>query len=127
MGILPIGIGLSGLIILNKEDSDMSRMKGKSVGVIDIQGDEYSIRITDHAFEQMYRRKITVDKVSDTIKALGEQKIQMLNGVGCEVIVVNKNARIAVVFGWEGRKIFVITVIDSAEVFKKKGTLIQRV
>lgn len=105
----------------------MSRMKGKSVGVIDIRGKEYSIRITDHAFEQMYRRKITINLVTDTIKALGESKIEMLNGVGCEVIVVNKNANIAVVFGWEGRRIFVITVIDSAEVFKKKGTLVQKI
>jgi hypothetical protein len=106
----------------------MSRTKGKSISVMEVNGNNYSVRVTDHAYSQMYERKVSESLVSKTIASLGSKRLNISKTIGSDSIVINDKDDLAVVFGWEGNRIMVVTVLNSAEeVFAKRGTIIQRV
>lgn len=106
----------------------MGRIKGTSIQTISVNGDSYSIRITEHAFKQAYTRKVSADVIARTISALGTQRLTISQKIGSDAAVVNEEEGVAVVFSWDGNKIMVITVLDSNEVdnfFVKRGTILQ--
>ncbi len=102
----------------------MPRIKGKAILVMLMEnGEEMSIRVTGHAWEQMESRKISVGTVGRVISALGDERLLQLQSVGLDVAVVHKTEGIAIVFGWDGNKIMVVTVLPESDIFVKRGTL----
>lgn len=102
----------------------MARQKGVSIAVMYFGNDEYSIRVTAHAWQQMCNRGISVNQVVETIHALGQDSLLKTQADETDVCVSNKEEGISVVFGWDNNKIMVVTVLSEADnVFVKKKTL----
>ncbi len=105
----------------------MVRLKGTALGVWSIDDGEYdnqySVRATKHAVEQMEKREISAKKVVETIQGLPSAKILDLQKGGRDVCAIDKETGISVVFGFDGNKLMVVTVVDDCEsIFAKRRT-----
>ncbi len=100
----------------------MPKQKGTALALMEIDGDEYSVRATSHAWSQMEVRRISVSTVVQVINLLGKERLKALQDRGLDVVVVYKALDVAVVFGWDGNKIMVVTVLNSSNVFAKRNT-----
>ena len=99
----------------------MPRTKGKKVGELEINGNMYSIRMTDHSINQCNLRNISVSKAVKTIKSVPYHKILDAQKIGVDVAAVHNGHTI--LFGFTGNRIYVVTVLDNDDVFVKKSTM----
>ena len=106
----------------------MPRIKGSAISVMEVNGDDYSIRVTTHARKQMVERGVSEEVIRKTIASLGSKRLNISKTVGSDSVVINEKDNVTVVFGWNGNKVTVVTVLDNGkEVFAKRGSIIQRV
>jgi len=102
------------------------KAKGKAIAELKINGKQYSVRATAHAMERMEERGVDEYVVAGNVMALGKDRLTELQEEQAEAIVIDDEKNVAVVIGFKGNRIMVITVIDKAKVFVKKGTVIER-
>ena len=98
----------------------------KLLAQVEIKGQQYSIRATAHAVERMEQRNIDEYVVVGNIMAMGKERIVELQSKNEEAILIDDNTNTSIVFGFNGNKVKVITVIDKSNVFVKKGTVVER-
>lgn len=101
--------------------------KDKMIAELKINGAQYSIRATAHAVERMAEREVDQYVVAANVMALGKQRLLELQEAQAEAIVIDEDKNIAVVIGFKKNRIQVITVINKANVFVKKDTVIERI
>lgn len=100
--------------------------KEKSIAQLKINGETYSIRATSHALKRMEERDIDEYIVSGNIIALGKERLISLQSKNKDIIVIDENKNVAIVIGFDNNKIFIITVINKANVFVKDNTIIEK-
>ena len=100
------------------------RQKDQLLAQVRINNKDYSVRASAHAIQRMQERKVDSYIVTGNILSLGEERILKLQEKGEEAILIDENTNTSIVFGFKGNRIQVITVIDKANVFVKRGTLV---
>ena len=105
----------------------MARQKGYALGVMCMKDGEYdnqySIRVTEHGRAQMEKRGISGDRIVKVIQGLSRAKLLKLQKEGRDVCAVDRNTGLSVVFGFNGNRITVVTVVEKCElVFAKRRT-----
>jgi len=103
------------------------KTKSKSIAQLKIENQDYSIRATIHAQERMEERNIDKHQAVSIILALGEKRITDLQKENEEAIIIDRERDAAIVIGFKGNKIQIITVIDKANVFIKEGTRVEQI
>ncbi len=102
-------------------------MKTESIAIMEIGENKYSIRATAHALSRMAERKIDKFVVAGNVLALGAERIKELQAAQEEAVIIDDAKKISVVIAFKGNKIQVVTVIDKANIFVKKGTTVERI
>ncbi len=103
------------------------KYKEKLIAQLKINGISYSIRATAHAMQRMDEREIDEYVVSGNIMALGKDKITELQSNNDEAIIIDELKNVAIVIGFKGNRIYVITVINKSNVYVKDNTVIERI
>ena len=102
-------------------------MTSKSIAIIQIEKQTYSVRATAHALQRMRQRDVDEYVVSGTVLALGKDRLQELQEAEEEAIIIDDEKNVSVVIGFRGNRIMVVTVIDKSNVWVKKQTSIERI
>jgi len=102
-----------------------NKNKSKSIAQIKINGNTYSIRATVHAQQRMKERDIDSHQASGSVLSLGEKKILDLQKREAEAIIIDKDKGTAIVIGFKGNKVQIITAINKSDVFVKEGTVVE--
>lgn len=102
--------------------------KSKAIAQLRIEGQTYSIRATAHAMQRMAEREVDEYVVAGTVMSLGKERLQELQDQDAEAIIIDEVKDVAVVIGFKGKgnRIFIITVINCANVYVKSNTVIER-
>lgn len=103
------------------------KYKEKLIAQLKINGISYSIRATAHAMQRMDEREIDEYVVSGNIMALGKDKITELQSNNDEAIIIDELKNVAIVIGFKGNRVYVITVINKSNVYVKDNTVIERI
>jgi len=103
------------------------KYKEKLIAQLKINGISYSIRATAHAMQRMDEREINEYVISGNIMALGKDKITELQSNNDEAIIIDELKNVAIVIGFKGNRIYVITVINKSNVYVKDNTVIERI
>lgn len=98
----------------------------KSLAQLSISGETYSIRASDHALQRMAERGVDEYVVAGTVVSLGKARLQELQDEDAEAIIIDEAKDVAVVIGFRGNRVMVITVINKSNVFVKSDTTIER-
>lgn len=102
-------------------------MQGKSLLEFKYLGQKHSIRASEHALERAEERGIAINVILSEVIALPVADMQKYKENNKECIIIDDNRDIAVVVGFKGNKINIITVIDKADVWIKEGTAIKKI
>ena len=102
------------------------RKKDKLIAELKINGQQYSIRASAHALQRMEEREVDEYVVAGNILALGKQRLAELQEEQAEAIIIDEEKDVAVIIGYKGNRIMVVTVIGRSNVFVKKGTVIEK-
>lgn len=113
-------------MIEKKERKMEKRVKGKSLGLLKINGDTYSVRATAHAVVRMKQRNIDSYVVIGTVFSLGKQRLLEYIEAERDLAIINEEKKVAVIIAFKNCKIMVETVIDKADIYVKEGTSIYR-
>ena len=108
-------------------DRTQTRTKSRSLAQIQIEGQSWSVRASGHAIDRMAQRGVDAFAVTGTVIALGPERLQELKEQEAESIIIDQVRDIAVVIGFKGNRIMVVTVIDKSNVFVKSNTTIERI
>ena len=103
------------------------KYKEKLIAQLKINDISYSIRATAHAMQRMDEREINEYVISGNIMALGKDKITELQSNNDEAIIIDELKNVAIVIGFKGNRIYVITVINKSNVYVKDNTVIERI
>lgn len=98
------------------------KKRGKSVNQFIINGQQFSIRLTDHASERLTERNIDLFQAIGAILGLGEQRILAYQNTKRDILLQDIKNGFAIVFAIECNTIMIITLIDSIDCFALKGT-----
>lgn len=96
--------------------------KSKKLMSFNINGRDIDIIASGHAVGRMIERDVNEYVVAGNVIALGPERIQQLQATRDEAIIIDEDKNVSVVVGFSQRRITIITVIDKANVFVKKGT-----
>jgi|GEM_PF-2493413 len=107
---------------LNNQYNHNKRKKGRSVNTFTINGQSFSIRLTDHAELRLKQRNIDLFQTVGSILSLGEERILSYKDAGKDIMIIDKEKGFSIVAAIEGNTIMIVTVIDKADVFVKSGT-----
>ena len=102
----------------------MANQKGKLLARCQaINGCEYTIRVTEHALEQMEARGVRGSDIVETISAFGVNRLLHLQTVSCHFCLINNRLNTTVILSWVKNRIIVLTVLAKSEqIFAKRGT-----
>lgn len=91
-----------------------------------IDGEVYSVRLSDHAIERMDERDISVEHIIDNINELSLPQCRYLRNNSYKAIIINQETNVSIVIGFnkEHYKVTVITVIREEIPFATEGTVI---
>lgn len=98
--------------------------KTKRIATIKIEGQEISIRASEHCIQRMQQRGISEYVIAGNIIALGDRLAEIQN-TNEEGIIIDQEHKMAVVFGFKPgapNTCFIITCINKSNVFIKTGT-----
>lgn len=93
----------------------------------ELDDDNYEVVTTLHSEIRMLERQVEEEAVSGNIIALGKERIDELILKGEEAIVIDSSKELSVVAGFNSRKITIITVLDSSNIWNNRGTRVERV
>lgn len=85
-------------------------------------GAQWSLRATDHALGRMAERDVDAYAATSAIIALGERVLTELKDTGDEALVLDQDRGFALVVGFKLNTAWIITVIDKARCYAKRGT-----
>ncbi len=100
----------------------MGRKQKKCIATINIEGNTYSIRISNHAKKRMQERNISEYVIAGNILSLGKVRLIELQKAGDDFIIIDDITSTSIVAGFKGNRIFIITVINKCNVFIKSET-----
>lgn len=100
---------------------------GKSLALLTIEGKDYSIRASEHALQRMEERQVDSYVVAGNVMALGAERLQELQRKQEEAMIIDEENEVAVVIAFKGNRIMLVTVLNKANCYVKKGTRIERV
>jgi hypothetical protein len=95
---------------------------GRSINQFTIKGKTYSIRLTKHAELRLTQRKLDLYQAIGAILSLGKNRITEYAGSNRDIMILDKVNNFAVVINIKYRTIIIVTVIDKADCWVKKGT-----
>ncbi|MFW5962666.1 MAG: hypothetical protein ACOCQR_03520 [bacterium] len=101
-------------------------MKSEVLTVIQIDGDRYSIRATQHAKKRMAEREVDENVVAGEVIALGRERIVELQERDTDIAIVDERRDLAVIIAFNHNRIVIVTVIDKSEIWVKDGTFIEK-
>lgn len=96
--------------------------ESKKLMSFNINGRDIDIIASGHAVGRMMERNVNEFVVAGNVIALGPERIQKLQASRDEAMIIDEDKNVSVVVGFSQRRITIITVIDKANVFVKKGT-----
>lgn len=100
----------------------MAHKKNTCIATINIEGNTYSIRISNHAQKRMEQRNISSYVIAGNILSLGKERLIKLQKMGEDFIIIDDITKTSIVAGFKGNRIFIITVINKCNVFIKSET-----
>lgn len=100
----------------------MERKQKKCIATLNIGGDTYSICTSNHAYRRMQERNISEYVIAGNILSLGKNRLLQLQKAGDDFIIIDTITNVSIVAGFQGNRIFIITVIDKSNVFVKSKT-----
>lgn len=105
-----------------KYQNHNKRKKGRSVNTFSINGQSFSIRLTDHAELRLKQRNVDLFQAIGSLLSLGEERILSYKDAGKDIMIIDKEKGFSIVAAIEGNTIMIITVIDKGDVYVKSGT-----
>ena len=100
------------------------KQKKKCIATINIEGNTYSIRISNHAQKRMEQRNISSYVIAGNILSLGKERLIELQKMEDDFIIIDDITRTSIVAGFKRNTITIITVIDKSNIFVKSETQI---
>lgn len=100
----------------------MKQKRNMCIATIEINGNTYSIRISNHAQKRMEQRNISSYVIAGNILSLGKERLIKLQKMGEDFIIIDDITKTSIVAGFKGNRIFIITVINKCNVFIKSET-----
>lgn len=102
--------------------------ESKEILKFEFSGEHYIVVASIHARERMLERDIEEGVVSSNVVALGRDRLRELCSVNDEAIIIDSDEGISVVAGFlSSNKIFIKTVIDTENIWNRRGTKIERI
>mgnify|MGYP001092671431 CR=1 FL=1 len=98
------------------------KQKKKCIATINIEGNTYSIRISNHAQKRMQERNISSYVIAGNILSLGKNRLLQLQKSGEDFIIIDDITNTSIVAGFKNNRMFIITVIDKCNIFVKSET-----
>jgi hypothetical protein len=99
------------------------RKNGKVINQFTLNDKTYSIRLTAHAKQRLFDRKLDIYQVTGSILSLGQQTITAYSGSNKDIFIMDKENNFSVVCNITHRTITIVTVIDNADCWVKSGTI----
>ncbi|MFW6022199.1 MAG: DUF4258 domain-containing protein [Halanaerobiaceae bacterium] len=96
------------------------------LGELAIIDRDFRIESTTHALQRMRERGIEKELVIGVIAEL-DYKVLRYNNSGDEIAIIDQEHDIAVIIEVRLNKVVIITVIDSANIHIKAGTLLEEI
>jgi len=98
------------------------RKVGKSVNSFNINGQTFSIRLSDHAELRLKQRGIDLFQAVGVILSPGQERILNYRDSGRDIMIIDKEKGFSIVAAIEGNCIIIVTVIDKIDIYIKEGT-----
>jgi len=96
---------------------------GKMISSFTIADKTYSIRLTNHAKQRLTDRQIDIYQVTGSILSLGQKIITKYSGSNRDIFIMDKANNFSIVCNITGCTITIVTVINNADCWIKKGTI----
>ena len=100
----------------------MAKQTSKSIAQVKINCQTYSIRASIHAIERMQQRNVDEYVVVGNVIALGPERLLEYQSKEADVMILDEAKKVAIVFAFNGNKVMIVTVIDKADCYAKRGT-----
>lgn len=98
------------------------RKRGRSINQFTINSRTFSIRLTDHAEIRLSQRELDLYQITGAILSLGKERILFYKNSNKDILIQDKQNNFAIVISIKNSTITIITVIDSADCWSKRGT-----
>jgi len=108
---------------MNNNNTNYKRKAGTSINTFTINNKTYSIRLTTHAEQRLTERNIDLFQVTGSILSLGQKTITDYSGSNRDIFIIDKEHNFSVVCNITNRTITIVTCIDNADCWCKKGTI----
>lgn len=103
------------------------KKNSKSLALLKINGETFSIRATVHALVRMKQRKVNDYVVAGTILSLGKRRLLEYRKAERDLAIINEEQKVAVIVAFKNHRIMIETVIDKSDIYVKEGTSIYRI
>jgi len=99
------------------------KKRGHNVNTFTINGNTYSIRLTEHAEFRLKQRNIDLFQAIGTILSLGQERITEYKNSNKDVFIMDKVNNFSIVLTIESNTIYIITLIDKSDCYVKENTI----
>lgn len=102
-------------------------LKEKALITFNKDGQDYSIRISEHGALRANQRDISEDIIISCIFALTLERLEKCKQEGKDLAIIDENNNVAIIVTMYRNTIMIVTVIDKANIYVKNGTDIKRI
>ena len=112
------------------ENGSLNKGYGKQLLKFSYNGEEFSVRATEHSLQRFKDYNLDVDAALGSIIALGEERLYKFSNDSVDVAIIDKENNISVIITFESEdketQIRIRTIIPRSHIFVKTGTRVYK-